>query len=172
MWSRNDVDSPKSTSLFSTFHIGSLFCFFLVSFISSTYTDRNIPFSLSCYKKAFPIWNFCQTVFQKNFLELLFPQEACKWMTIQISLKRNDWIFHTGPRFRPFVSWWTDPNIWTFLYWNFSTIVGPLPFEFGCKQILRPLLFGPAHPGSFDVKFITFAAVICDADDPYSVNTS
>ena len=27
-WSRNDVGSPKSTSLLSTFHIGFIFCFF------------------------------------------------------------------------------------------------------------------------------------------------
>ena len=29
-----------------------------------------------------------------------------------------------------------------------------------------------AHPGSLDIISITFAAVFCDADDPYSVNTA
>ena len=28
-----------------------------------------------------------------------------QWHSLQISLKRNDWIFHTGPWFGPFVSW-------------------------------------------------------------------
>ena len=44
-WSRNDVGSPKSTSLFSTFHIGSFFCFFPPDLVSSTCTDKNSPFS-------------------------------------------------------------------------------------------------------------------------------
>ena len=39
-WSRTDVGSPKST-----FHIGSRFCFFPANFMSSTYTDKNNPFS-------------------------------------------------------------------------------------------------------------------------------
>ena len=30
----------------------------------------------------------------------------------------------------------------------------------------------PAHPGSLDILSMTFASVICDADDPCSVNTS
>ena len=30
----------------------------------------------------------------------------------------------------------------------------------------------PAHPGSFAMTSITFAAVICDADEPCSVNTA
>ena len=30
----------------------------------------------------------------------------------------------------------------------------------------------PEHPGSLDVTSMTLAAVICDADDPYSVNTA
>ena len=30
----------------------------------------------------------------------------------------------------------------------------------------------PAHPGNLDIMSMTFAAVICDADDPRSVNTA
>ena len=30
----------------------------------------------------------------------------------------------------------------------------------------------PAHPGSLDIIFIIFAAVICEADDPCSVKTA
>ena len=44
-WELDDVGSPKSTSLLSTFHIGSILCFFPASFMSSTYTDKNNPFS-------------------------------------------------------------------------------------------------------------------------------
>ena len=40
-----NVGSPKSTSLLSTFHIGSRFCFFPTNPMSSTYTDKNNPFS-------------------------------------------------------------------------------------------------------------------------------
>ena len=31
---------------------------------------------------------------------------------------------------------------------------------------------GPAHPGSLEIMSMTFVAVICDADDPCSVNTA
>ena len=31
---------------------------------------------------------------------------------------------------------------------------------------------GPAHPGGLDIMSMTFAAVICDADDPCSVNAA
>ena len=37
---------------------------------------------------------------------------------IRIILKWNEWVFHTGPRFRPFMSWKTYPKIWTFWLWN------------------------------------------------------
>ena len=30
----------------------------------------------------------------------------------------------------------------------------------------------PAHPGSLEIMSMTFAAVMCDADDPCSVNTA
>ena len=43
--SKKDVGSPKSTSLLSTFHIGTMFCFSPANFMSSTYTDKNNPFS-------------------------------------------------------------------------------------------------------------------------------
>ena len=43
-------------------------------------------------------------------------------------------------------------------------------FSPGYKQILRPLLV--LQPGSLDMISIPFAAVICDADDPCSVNTT
>ena len=51
-WSRNHVGSSTSYSLLSTFHIGSMFCFFPASFISSTYTDKNSPFSLLTNKHS------------------------------------------------------------------------------------------------------------------------
>ena len=44
-WSRKDVGSPKSTSLLSTFHIGSMFCFFPANLMSSSFSDKNNPFS-------------------------------------------------------------------------------------------------------------------------------
>ena len=39
----NDVGSPKSTSFMRIFQVGLMFCFFLASLISSTYTDKNSP---------------------------------------------------------------------------------------------------------------------------------
>ena len=61
-WSRKDVDSPKSTSLLSTCHIGEMFCFFPANYVSSTNTDKNNPFC-SMYEQAFSIGNLLRTVF-------------------------------------------------------------------------------------------------------------
>ena len=41
-WSKNDVGSSKSTTFLSTFHIGSMFCFFPANFTSCT--DKNNMF--------------------------------------------------------------------------------------------------------------------------------
>ena len=43
-------------------------------------------------------------------------------------------------------------------------------FTIGYKQILASAC--PAQPGSLDMISMTFAAVICDADEPCSVNTA
>ena len=55
--------------------------------------------------------------------------------------------------------------------WEFSIILEHLPCLPEYKQILRQLLV-PAHPGSLEMISMTFADVICDADDPCSVNTA
>ena len=55
-------------------------------------------------------------------------------MTIQISIKRNDWVFHTGPWFWPFVSWWTNPNVWTLRFWNFQQFVSIFHFHLGIRR--------------------------------------
>ena len=52
-------------------------------------------------------------------------------MTVQISLKRNNWVFDTGPWFRPLVSWWTNPNVWTFRFGNFQQFVSIFHFHLG-----------------------------------------
>ena len=50
--------------------------------------------------------------------------------------------------------------------------------NFGSSSILTRVLSDtasaacPTHPGSQDMISMTFAAVICDADDPCSVNTA
>ena len=82
-WSKKDVGSPKSTSLSSTFHIGSRFRSFPANFMSSTCTEKNIPFSPCTHKHS----------------------QLETFSSIQIPFKRNDWVFHTGPWFGPFVSW-------------------------------------------------------------------
>ena len=97
---RKDVGSPKSTSLLSTFHVGSRFCCIPANFMSSTYTDKNNPFS-RCTKRHSQFGTFSQPCFNGIFSNCLSHNSLAKgW-----PFKRNDWIFHTGPWFRPFVSW-------------------------------------------------------------------
>ena len=55
-------------------------------------------------------------------------------MTIHLSLKTNDWVFNTGPWFRPFVSWWTNPNVWTLRFGNFQQFVSIFHFYLGISR--------------------------------------
>ena len=69
-----------------------------------------------------------------------FPKQSCWRLTIEISLKRNDWFFHAGHHDlgrlccgrRIQISWHSD-------FW-ISAISEHHPFWFECKQILRALL--------------------------------
>ena len=92
------------------------------------------------------------------FCELSFPQLSGKWVTIQISFKRNHRIFNVGPWFWPPVSWKTYHSIWTILTLEFSVILMHLPFWPECVLILRLLL--------------VLHSQVCDADEPCSVNTA
>ena len=108
-WTRNDVASSRSTFI-HFFHIGAKFCFFPAILMSSTsqlkimvvfFERTSIPNSLLFSK------------FQQHFFELPLPQPSSKWVSVSVSLKRNNGVFNILPRFGPFVSWKTYPNIWT-----------------------------------------------------------
>ena len=60
-------------------------------------------------------------------------------MTVEISHKRNYWIFHTGTWFAPFVVG-DEPKCLDTPIWVFSTISEHLPFSHGYKKILHQLL--------------------------------
>ena len=68
-------------------------------FLCHPRTNQNRPCFRCTNESAFPIWYFFPSKFQQNFLEVSFPQEASKWMTIQISFNKNHWVFDVGPRF-------------------------------------------------------------------------
>ena len=68
---------PKSTSLFSTFHIGLIFCFFPANFMSSTYTDKNNPFS-RCTNKRSQVETFSQPYFKRSFSNCLSHYSPAK----------------------------------------------------------------------------------------------
>ena len=55
--------------------------------------------------------------------------------------------------------------------WEFSIIVEHLPL-FSWVQADTASAACPAQPGSLDMISITFAADICDADDPCFVSTA
>ena len=131
--------SLRSTSFTSTFHIGSMFCFFPASFMSSTYTWKNHPFS-RCTKKTFPIGKPTPNRVLIGFSQIAFPI---------IVLPKDD---HTdfAQEERLDLPYWT--MIWAICVvvdeskcldipiLQFSIICEHLPFSLGHKQILRPLL--------------------------------
>ena len=93
---------------------------FLTSHFCIVHIHRQEESIFSDSGKAFLIGNFVPTVFQWNFLGLPFPLQSCQRMTVQIPLKRNDWVSYTGTWFWAFVSRWTYSHIWTFRFGNFQ----------------------------------------------------
>ena len=69
---QEDVGSPKSTSLLSTFHIGSILCFFPANSMSSTYTDKNNPF-FHGERISIPNLEFSPSHVSIGFSQIAFP---------------------------------------------------------------------------------------------------
>ena len=112
------------------------------------------------YDFIFPNRNFFQIVLQKKFLELSFPQKSCQRMTIQISLKRNDWG----------LPYWTMMKAIcrgrTFRFWNFQ--------EFGVSSIfnLSVQLLVLSIQETLKWYPFLFRPSSCDTDYPCSEKTT
>ena len=89
-WSRNDVGFPKSTSVMSISHSGSIFCFFPVIFISSTYTDKNSPFSRLTNKHS-QFVTFSQPYFNRTFSNCLSHNSPAKGWPYRFRSRRTTW---------------------------------------------------------------------------------
>ena len=85
-------------------------------------------------------------------------------MTEQISLKRNDWVFHTGPWFKA-IRVLVDVSIYLDILLLGSSILTWVSADTASVAC-------PSQPGNLEMISMTFAAVIWDADDPCSVNTT
>ena len=95
---------------------------------------------------------------------------SCQRMTVKISLKEEQldlpsWTKILATCVSVDVSKYLD-----ILTLEFSTTMVHLPFDLGVSWCCVRCF--PAHPGTLAMTSITFAAVICDADDPCSVNTA
>ena len=139
------------------------------SLISSTYTDRNSPFARLTNKHS-QLKTFLQPCSNRTFSNCRSHNSPARKWPYKFLFERNDWVFHTGPRFWPFVLWQTRPNVWIFWLWNKNNV--------DASSILTWVYVDPAsaacpeHPGSLEIMSMTFAAVIWDANDPCSVNTA
>ena len=69
-WSRNDADSPRSTSSMRIFQVGSMFSFLPASLISATYTDKNSPLD-RLTNNHFQFKNFSQACCNRTFSSCL-----------------------------------------------------------------------------------------------------
>ena len=137
-WSRKDVGSPKSTSLLSTFHIGSMLCFFPANFMSSTYTDKNNPFS-RWTKRHSQFGIFSHPCFNRTFSNCLSHNSPAKD-------DHTDFVQEE----RLGLPYWTmilaicvvvdESTCLDTPILEFSIICEHLPFLLGCKPILRLLL--------------------------------
>ena len=151
-----DVGSPKSTSLLSTFHIGSMFCFCPANLMSSTHTDKNNPFH--GVRISISNWKPSPNRTSIGFSQIAFP------ITVLPKDDRTD----SAQEERLDLPCWT--MIWAICVevdeskcldipiWEFSIICEHLPFLPGFFAGTASAAC-PAHPGSLDMISMTFAAV-------------
>ena len=159
---------PKSTSLLSSFHIGLIFCFFPANFMSCTCTDENNLFH-DVQRDIPNLETFSHPCFNRTFSNCLSHNSPAKgWPyrfrsrgTTGSSILDHDFghLWH-GRRIQ--MSGHSDLGVFN---------------NFGASSICTwpkadtASAACPAHPDSLDMISMTFAAVICDADDSCSVNT-
>ena len=68
------------------------------------------------------------------------------------------------------MSWWTNPNVWTFDLGIFKNV--GLSSIFTSEKTDTASAACPSQPGNLEMISMTFVAVMCDAVDPYSMNTA
>ena len=162
---KNDVVCPKATSLLSTFHIGSIFCFFPANLMSSTNTDKNNPFS-RCKNKHSQLESFSQPYFNRIFSNCLsptgWPYRFRSRGTTGSSILDHD-FGHLCRGRRIQMSGHSDLGIFNNL-WASSIFTWVLADTASAAC--------PSQPGNLEIISMTFAAVICDADEPCSMNTA
>ena len=168
-WSKKDVGSLKSTSLFNTFHIGSSFCFYPANFTSSTCTEKKNPFS-RCTKRHSQFRIFSHPCFNETFSNCLSHNSPAKrWpyrfrsrgMTGSSILDHDFGHLCRGKRIQ--MSGHSDfgilKNLWTS---SIFTWVWTDTASAAC----------PSQPGKLEMISMILAAVIWDTEDPCSVNTA
>ena len=110
---RQDRDYPSISSTWKSY--SPSFHSFL---ISSTYIDKNNP----CFRwtnRLSKFGTFSHPSFINTSSDCCFlSQETREWVSVEISFKRNCWIFYVCPWFWSFTSWRMYPCIWTFRLWN------------------------------------------------------
>ena len=147
-WSRIVVSSSRST----------------FSSSSSTWEPYSASFQATWYHSRIPIRKV-----------LVFDEQTgipnSKWVSVQISFKRNHWIFNIWRRFRSFMSWETYPYIRTLWLWNPEHLVASSIFTWVHAGTASAVC--PSQSGSIAaMASISFATVIWDADEPFSVKTA
>ena len=140
---------PKSTSLLSTFHIGSMFCFFPANLMSSTYTDKNNPLS-RCMKKHSKLETFSQPYFNRIF-QIAFP------ITVLPKDDRTDFAQEE----RLDLPYWTmiqaicvvvdESKSLDIPIWEFSIILEHLPFFLGISRYCISCLSCAPWQSGYDI---------------------
>ena len=173
-WSRNDVGSPRST-IFIIFHMEAIFCLFPAFFISSTYTDKDNP----CFRWAnrhSQLGTFSHPSSSKTSSNCLshkrpasgWPHKFRSRRTTGSSVFDHD-FGHLCRGRRIDISGHSDFGILSNL--RESSVLT------GCNRKLRRLYVlhnqeVSAQSRRLVMTSLTFEAVICNADEPCSVNTA
>ena len=103
-WSRNDVGSPKFQRLSQVFSMLDWCSASVQPVFFRPHTLKRIVLVLG-WPVSIPNFGTFPNRILIELSRIAFLTARGWRVTVQISFKRNDWVFDTGPWFRPFVSW-------------------------------------------------------------------
>ena len=131
-WSTKDVGSPKTTPSLSTFHIGSMCCFFPTNFMSSTCTDKNNPFP-RCTKRHSQFGMFSQPCFNKIFSNCLSHNSPGRGWPYRFRSRKTTGSSILDDDFGHLCFGRRIQLIWTFWLWNVYKRWCILHFDLGAS---------------------------------------
>ena len=109
--SEKRVGSSRSMAVLRMFpHWSTMFCLFQPSLCRPHIPTRIVE--IVGGRQGVPTCVLCfSALFEKLLLVLSFPQQSCRWVTLQVSLAEHRWFLNRIPLLRSSTGWYSFPHL-------------------------------------------------------------